>query len=207
MTQGEQERSGDQAFCPNCGRSMPPNLRFCPYCGQRTESNPGFCSHCGTSIAPGSSFCTSCGSSTAVATARPSDRGAVAMAETEYMGFWIRLAAAVIDGIIIGIIGGIIDAITGVPYFSYILSLLYYVLFIGLKGQTPGKMALGIQVVTAQHEVPGVPRAILREVLGKLVSTVVILLGFFWIGWDRHKRGWHDHISGTYVIRKRRIRP
>ena len=133
--------------------------------------------------------------------------GVVAQTETEYMGFWVRLAAAVIDGIITGIIGGIIGAITGVPALGSLFSLLYYVLFTGLTGQTPGKMALGIQVVNLRYEVPGVPRAILREVLGKLVSTVVILLGFFWIGWDRHKRGWHDHISGTYVIRKQRNRP
>ena len=52
---------------------------------------------------------------------------------------------------------------------------------------------------------PGIWRAILREVLGKLVSTVVILLGFFWIGWDQRKRGWHDYIAGTYAVHKERI--
>ena len=124
------------------------------------------------------------------------------MAAVEYMGFWVRLAAAVIDGILTGIIGTIIVAIIDVPAIGSLFSILYYVLFIGLQGQTPGKMALKIQVVNARHEVPGIPRAILREVLGKLVSTVVILLGFLWIGWDRRKRGWHDHIAGTYVVRK-----
>ena len=128
------------------------------------------------------------------------------MAEVEYMGFWVRLAAAVIDGILTGIVGGIISTATGVPALGSLLTVLYYVLFIGLKGQTLGKMALNIQVVNARGDVPGIPRAILREVLGKLVSTVVVLLGFFWIGWDRHKRGWHDYIGGTFVVRKKRER-
>jgi uncharacterized RDD family membrane protein YckC len=38
--------------------------------------------------------------------------------------------------------------------------------------------------------------------VGKFVSTIFILLGYLWIGRDRQKRGWHDHIASTYVIRK-----
>ena len=215
MAQGESESGGSQPFhsdsgrslCSSCRRDMPSNVRFCPYCGQETRSNPGVCLSCGASNRPEASFCANCGSVIDVTPPQTLGVDVVARTETEYMGFWIRLAAAVIDGIITGVIGGIIGALTGVPAIGSLFSLLYYVLFTGLKGQTPGKMALGIQVVNLQYEVPGVPRAILREVLGKLVSTVAILLGFFWIGWDRHKRGWHDHISGTYVIRKQRNRP
>ena len=121
--------------------------------------------------------------------------------ENEYMGFWIRVAAALIDGVLTGVAGAILGAVTGIPYLASLLSIVYYVLLTGLKGQTLGKMALGIVVVNGQGEVPGIGRAALREIVGKFVSTIVILLGFFWIGWDREKRGWHDHISGTYVVR------
>ena len=205
MIEGEQDRRGDQAACSNCGRGMSPNVRFCTYCGERIESNPGFCPHCGTSIRPGASFCPNCGSTTAVATVRASDRGAIDMAGTEYMGFWIRLAAWIIDLIILSVAQFVVSLIS-LAFVSFIIGLAYGVLFIGLKGQTPGKMALGIQVVNQQGQIPGIGRAAQREIIGKIVSGVVIFLGFFWIGWDRNKRGWHDHIAGTYVVRKQRNR-
>jgi uncharacterized RDD family membrane protein YckC/RNA polymerase subunit RPABC4/transcription elongation factor Spt4 len=206
VAQEEPASDTGQNFCTSCGRSRPQSALFCPHCGHRTGDNPAFCSHCGSSITAGASFCPSCGAATVVATVHSSGRGAIGVAETEYMGFWIRLAAAVIDGVLTGIIGGIIGALTDVVALGSVFSLLYYVLFTGLKGQTPGKMALRIQVVNQQGKIPGIDRAAFREIIGKLVSTVVILLGFFWIGWDRHKRGWHDHISGTYVVRKQRNR-
>ena len=197
-------RDTSNNLCSKCGRDMPLNVHFCPYCGQMTESSPSNCAHCGASIRAGVRFCPNCGVDTSVTTEQTLDVGTAVQTDVEYMGFWIRLAAGVIDGVLTGTVGLIIDATTGVPVIGSVISILYYVLFIGLKGQTPGKMALNIQVVDARGQVPGIPRAILREVLGKLVSTVVIFLGFAWIGWDRRKRGWHDHIGGTFVIRKKR---
>ena len=44
----------------------------------------------------------------------------------------------------------------------------------------------------------------MREVIGKAISAVALLIGYFWIFWDPKKRGWHDHIGGTYVIKKNR---
>ena len=78
---------------------------------------------------------------------------------------------------------------------------LYHWLFIGLKGQTLGKMAVGIKVVNARGSIPGLGDAALREILGKIVSTIVICLGFLWIIWDGRKQGWHDKIAKTYVVR------
>ena len=197
-------RDTSNNFCSKCGRDMPHNVRFCPYCGESNECSPSNCAHCGASIRTGVRFCPNCGIATSVTTEQTLEEGTVVQADVEYMGFWIRLAGGVIDGVLTGTVGLIIDVTTGVPVIGSVISILYYVLFIGLKGQTPGKMALNIQVVDARGQVPGIPRAILREVLGKLVSTVVVFLGFAWIGWDRRKRGWHDHIGGTLVIRKKR---
>jgi uncharacterized RDD family membrane protein YckC len=36
---------------------------------------------------------------------------------------------------------------------------------------------------------------------GKIISYVVIYLGFLWIIWDQRKQGWHDKIANTYVVR------
>lgn len=77
----------------------------------------------------------------------------------------------------------------------------YMTLFVGLMGQTPGKMALRVRVVDAAGRVPGLARAFAREVVGKTVSQVVLFLGFLWIAIDARNQGWHDKIAGTFVVR------
>jgi len=61
------------------------------------------------------------------------------------MGFWIRLAAAIIDLIIVAIVASVLTMllrIWGMP--GVFLLWLYFWLFTGLKGQTFGKMLVGI---------------------------------------------------------------
>ncbi len=85
-----------------------------------------------------------------------------------------------------------------------LLPILYFVLLTGLRGQTVGKMAVGVKVIGADGREPGVGYAALREVVGKFVSAIAFFLGFLWIAWDRDKQGWHDKIAGTRVVRVRR---
>jgi uncharacterized RDD family membrane protein YckC len=130
----------------------------------------------------------------------------------EYMGFWIRFGAIIIDTIIVWFISSAITFLLlnvffsfGIswrfPFFWFPILCLYYWLFTGLRGQTLGKMAVGIKVVNAQGSVPGLGRAALREIPGKIASSIVIYLGFLWIIWDERKQGWHDKIAKTYVLR------
>jgi uncharacterized RDD family membrane protein YckC len=37
--------------------------------------------------------------------------------------------------------------------------------------------------------------------LAAVFSILALFLGFFWIGWDGQKQGWHDKIAGTVVVR------
>lgn len=119
------------------------------------------------------------------------------------MGFWIRFAAAVIDSIIISFISFVLLRFSSSTWtgFGILVLWLYYWLFTGLKGQTPGKMAVGIIVVNAEGSVPGLRRAALREVPGKIISFIAIYLGLLWIIWDKRKQGWHDKIANTCVVR------
>ena len=85
---------------------------------------------------------------------------------------------------------------------SYIiLSIAYFTYFHGIKGRTPGKMLLGLQVLSAQGTPIGFGIAFLRAV-GYLVSSLLftIPLGFIWAAFDGRKQGWHDKIAGTVVI-------
>ena len=132
------------------------------------------------------------------------------------MGFWIRAAARLIDATIIGAIVVLMGIFYGplstklvIILLSCIVYPLYYVVPTGLGGQTLGGMALGIMVVNERGEPPGITKAIVREILGKFVSEIAIFMGYLWIGWDKNKRGWHDHIASTHVVRApgRRERP
>ena len=172
------------------------------------------CRICGQDNPPEASFCGKCGAVLATTT-EPAATPAVTVPPTvapvvqaEYMGFWIRFVAAIIDAIILGAIFTILSlpAFTGAMFFPFRflwfpLPWLYYWLFTGLKGQTPGKMAVGIKVVNAEGSIPGLVTAALREILGKFISSAAFCLGYLWIAIDTEKRGWHDSIASTHVVR------
>lgn len=160
----------------------------CKICGQDNPPEAGFCANCGATL---------------VATVEPPPPAAAPAVAVEYVGGMTRLGAAIIDG---GIVFAISFVLFWLPRFANwvpigFLLLLYHWLFIGLKGQTLGKMAVGIKVVNAQGDRPALGVAALREILGKLVSTIVLFVGFLWIDWDREKQGWHDKIAGTHVVK------
>ncbi|MEZ4385778.1 MAG: RDD family protein [Nannocystaceae bacterium] len=76
----------------------------------------------------------------------------------------------------------------------------YLVLFTALAGATLGQRALGLQVVRGDGGRPGFVRALLR-VLGLAAGIAPGGLGVLWIAFDREKRGFHDHLARTYVVR------
>lgn len=182
---------------------MPGSARFCPHCGYRSDTEPGACAQCGTAISPDASLCPNCGSAVLETRLQEPRFAATEQQEVEYMGFWVRAAAWVIDFLFVAA-AQVLVGLTGLTALSFLVGPVYSVLLVGLKGQTIGKMVFGIKVVDAQGNVPGIPRAFLREIVGKFFSAIAILLGYFWIGWDRRKRGWHDHIAGTFAVRNRR---
>jgi uncharacterized RDD family membrane protein YckC len=182
----------------------------CHNCGQENPAEARFCSNCGTIL-------------TAIIEPKYPSAPTVPLPVNaiEYSGFWIRLAAAIIDYIIVSAVISIIRMLIFIPMFigrgwnplsspmiaslgmTYFLALLYFWLFTGLKGQTLGKMAVGIKVVDKQGNRPDLGCAALREIVGRLVSTITLFIGFFWIAGDKEKQGWHDKIADTHVIKTR----
>ena len=125
-------------------------------------------------------------------------------AETVSADFFVRLVAALIDGIILIIpqmivrlilgpaLGGLIGLAVGVGYSYY---------FWTTSGQTPGKMVMSLKVVSAETGGLLEPSAALLRYVGYIVSSIPIGLGFLWVLWDPKHDAWHDKIAKTKVIK------
>jgi uncharacterized RDD family membrane protein YckC len=141
-----------------------------------------------------------------------------ASGSSEPAGFGVRLLAFLVDDMILGIpllLAGLLFlapaisrgtslpasglGIAGAVY--SVLSALYYVIFWGLRGATPGKSLLGVVVTTDAGETPiGLGRALLR-LLGYFASFAVLGLGFLPILLSEDRRALHDRLAGTRVAR------
>ena len=124
-------------------------------------------------------------------------------------GFWERMGAAFLDivfvCIVIAVGGRLFEHYINLP-FKFVIALAYFAGLWAWKGTTIGGVVLKLQVV--RHD--GGPLTFLVALVRGLAaafSAVVFFLGFFWIGWDREKQGWHDKIAGTVVVRLPRSTP
>jgi len=94
--------------------------------------------------------------------------------------------------------GGLLYSLMAV---TLLVLLLYGLLFMATTGATPGLRLLRLRVINVYGEAPEWWRAVLR-CAGFLLGLASLGLGFVWIGFDREKRGLHDWVAGTYVIRQ-----
>lgn len=125
----------------------------------------------------------------------------------QYASFGRRLGAALVDsvvGIVLGLMIGLMTpSVEMSQVFGFVAGILYYVGFTGRVGQTPGKMLLKIKVIKADGKGEALQSygwLLLRETVGKFLSGIVILLGYFWMIWDDKKQTWHDKLGKTVVI-------
>ena len=119
-------------------------------------------------------------------------------------GFWRRFAGAFVDGILLGILEGILVAIIGqgAGYALYLIASIAYFTYLegSPSGQTIGKRALGIRVIDLSGGGSiGHSRAFIRWI-GRFVSAVVFLLGYLWMIWDKEKQTWHDKFANSVVV-------
>lgn len=140
----------------------------------------------------------------------------------EYVGFWPRVGASIIDTILLMILTyPLLYLIYGSAYLessalihgpadfiiSWVAPAVLVVWLWVVRGQTPGKMAIGATIVDAETGEPiSTGKAIIRY-LGYFVSMIGLFIGYIWVGIDPKKQGWHDHIAGTVVIRKKNRSP
>ena len=176
--------------------------KFCGSCGApRDSASTNFCRHCGAPFA---------GASTV------SPEASLAFAPKG--GFWRRVTAYLLDGVILAVVGfllGIVVGIAGVALrmrdgditvvaqlLGELLGIGYFMFFWSARGsgQTPGMRALGLRVIRTDGTYMSVGRAFLRNVAFG-ISTLALGIGLIWVAFDENKQGWHDKIADTYVVR------
>lgn len=199
-------------YCSKCGAMVAESASFCAACGQPTGG-----------IGPASAVIPPPASGYAApAAARP----AVA-----YAGFWLRFVALIIDAIVLGFAGfivtlpfaasaGLRDIFRGHPPTSpeelfplmhvlfrialirIAINWLYYALFESSAWQaTLGKKALGLEVTDLNGNRISFGRATGRF-FGKIVSSLILFIGFLMAGFTEKKQALHDMMAGCLVIRK-----
>jgi uncharacterized RDD family membrane protein YckC len=108
-------------------------------------------------------------------------------------GFWIRMAALLIDVILVGVV-------TQVHHVFLPFLAMYGAVLWKLKGSTVGGIIFGLKVVRVDGK-PAEWVTMVVRALACFFSLIVVGLGFFWIAFDREKQAWHDKIAGTVVVR------
>lgn len=122
-----------------------------------------------------------------------------------YGGFWIRVLAYIIDAILIGIVVGIltfttedaarntVSTIVGWLYFAFMES--------SARQATFGKSLLNMQVTDEQGQRISFLRATGRH-FAKILSAIILLIGFIMVAFDSRKQGLHDKLASTLVVQR-----
>ncbi len=69
-----------------------------------------------------------------------------------------------------------------------------------LFGATPGKWLLRMRVVDARTESLLSDWQVIIRLFGYVISTLILCIGFFWIGFDKRAQGWHDKLARSVVL-------
>jgi uncharacterized RDD family membrane protein YckC len=189
---------------------------YCHKCGAPNDDQAAFCDKCGAALekpqtptgAPGTGY----------------------PAGTEYAGFWKRFGAYIIDWLVMVPVNLVVQLPFGISPFSSglqpdatiddlisyftrvgiasavtaVLSWLYYALMESSKYQaTLGKIVLGIVVTDTNGQRISFGRATGRY-FAKIISGIILLIGFIMIAFTEKKQGLHDIIAGTSVVVKRK---
>ena len=85
-----------------------------------------------------------------------------------------------------------------------VLAALAVILFWVSRSATPGKMAIGAEIIDARTGGKPTTGQFIGRYFAYYISMFPLFLGFLWIAFDRRKQGWHDKLAGTVVVRKRR---
>jgi len=133
-----------------------------------------------------------------------------------YAGFWVRLAAMIVDVLIIMIpVSLVLTMIYGTSFWleqkntysfwsillNYVLPVIFTIFFWRKFLGTPGKMLFGLRVVDKKTGGPLTFSQCIIRYISYIVSAIPFMLGFVWIAIDQQGQSFHDKIAGAVVVR------
>lgn len=171
---------------------------YCPVCAAAITAGAQFCSNCG------SQFSREQPSPIQIAGETPPPVGVIGI---DYAGFWIRMLAFIVDEIPVVMMIALVYIVTENQVTRILLGIsILFTYFVGFwvatNGSTPGKFAMGVRIVRSNGEPIDVSWAMIRFI-GYCLSFVLLLSGFVMIAFTPQKRGLHDYIAQTVVVRVR----
>jgi uncharacterized RDD family membrane protein YckC len=131
----------------------------------------------------------------------------------EYAGFWIRVVANIIDSIVLSVVilfvGFVLVAGALATNSFAVIAIAYIGCFVAVFGYfaimessprqaTLGKMAVGIKVADENGQRLSTMHALGRNV-AKILSQMILYIGYIMVAFDAKKQGLHDKIAGTIV--------
>ncbi|MDF9407882.1 RDD family protein [Pelotomaculum isophthalicicum JI] len=211
------EIANDSRFCPTCGK-------------QQAQPAQQVCGNCGQKISDGQVFCTACGTKAASAGAGapspppaqfrpPVQTGQAALLESRAAtipgtgaGVGKRAVATIVDCVIFFFISYFLAAmsgsatsggfeLTGGPFFLMcVIGFVYYLIFEGTKGATPGKMLVGLKVVKTDGSRCDFGAAAIRTVLRLVDGFLFYLIGAIVVWSSKTKQRLGDRVANTLVV-------
>lgn len=198
-------------FCQSCGAECAPTYRFCPRCGGANLANtqPG-------PVASSAAIASAGISPTVAVTVQPHVANPISVTAMRYAGFWRRLLAYVLDHVVLlaaAFLVGLVIAILGLAstldsngvdvlfnIFGVVAAWLYFALQeSGTHQATLGKRALGLKVFDMQGQRLTFGKATGRH-FGKILSALILCIGFFMAAFTERKQALHDQLAGTVVL-------
>ena len=133
------------------------------------------------------------------------DAPAIEEKQLNYAGFWIRTGAYLIDGILLWVVQVVMAIMLGqaailASVISIFLTVGYFAIMESSANQaTLGKMAVGIKVGDYNGGQLSFGNALGRY-FAKILSALILCIGFMMVGWDDKNQGLHDKLANTYVF-------
>ncbi len=136
-----------------------------------------------------------------------------------YGGFWRRTVALAVDAVILALLADVLaipatsSLVDRAGRFMFTMGLAvghgegvllwlgYFLILTTWTQATLGKRALGLRVVDADGRPPSLVQILLREIVGRPLSMLILFIGYLVVTFTDEKRGLHDLIGGTWVVR------
>ena len=200
-------------FCPKCGKETDALGKFCQWCGEDIVAVPEITTAVAT---PEEEECT--------------DIGVYAGLGRRFIAFIVDLLLLLLFDVVAAFVLGLTRGIQNLYFYlvqhvpassltpegtstalwtsiiaSYgvLLIIIPWVYFAGFESSrsqaTPGKLLMNTVVTDLQGNKPSFARVTLRH-FAKIISALIIFLGFLMIGLTRKRQGLHDRIAGCLVL-------